>query len=81
MFEVPKLGLTLFNKEPIELTIDNVKAIPPAGNPGEGRIYHILPLYNREDPDGMPAAYLTGLKFAMGTYITEAEIESTSRGN
>jgi hypothetical protein len=78
MFELPKLGLTLFNKEPIELTIDNVKAIPPAGNPGEGRIYHILPLYNREDPDGMPAAYLTSLKFAMGTYLTEADIVSTS---
>jgi hypothetical protein len=80
-FELPKLGLTLFNKEPIELTIDNVKAIPPAGNPGEGRIYHILPLYDLANPDGQPAAYLTRLKFAMGTYITEADIERTSNGN
>lgn len=77
-FRLPQLGLTLFNKEPIELTIDNVKAIPPAGNPGEGRIYQVLPLFDQENPDGVPAAYLTGLKFAMGNYITEAQIESIS---
>lgn len=78
LFSIPKLGQVLFNKEPIELTIDNVKAIPPAGNPGLGRIYHVLPLYDRADPEGKPAAYLTGLKFAMGTYITEAQIKSVS---
>jgi len=75
-FEMPRVGLTLFNKEPIELTIDNVKAIPPAGNPGEGRIYEILPLFDRNNPDGAPAAYLTSLKFAMGTYITEAQLDN-----
>jgi hypothetical protein len=81
VFELPGLGLTLFNKEPIELTIDNVKAIPPAGNPGDGQIYHILPLFNLADPEGEPAAYLTRLKFAMGTYITEAEINATYNAN
>jgi len=81
VFELPKLGLTLFNKEPIELTIDNVRAIPPAGNPGEGRIYHVLPLYSRDDPEGKPAAYLTRLKFAMGTYITEAQIADIAATN
>ncbi|HYP30146.1 MAG TPA: DUF6073 family protein [Blastocatellia bacterium] len=80
-FSLPKLGLTLFNKEPIELTIDHVKAIPPAGAPGNGQIYHVLPLYNTADPEGEPAAYLTRLKFAMGTYITKDEIESIARGN
>ncbi len=79
LFELPQLGLTLFNKEPIELTIDNVQAIPPAGNPGEGRIYQVLPLFDLANPDGKPAAYLTGLKFAMGTYITQAHIQSLSR--
>jgi len=74
LFEIPTLGLALFNKEPIELTIDNVRAIPPAGNPGRGRIYRMLPLFDRADPDGLPAAYLTGLKFEMGTYVTEAQI-------
>jgi hypothetical protein len=75
LFLLPGLGITLFNKEPIELTIDNVRAIPPAGNPGVGRIYRMLPLFNLDDPDGMPVAYLTALDFAMGTYITEEELE------
>jgi hypothetical protein len=74
-FEMPELGKILFNKEPIELTIDDVRSIPPAGNPGEGRIYQVLPLFDIEDPDGPPAAYLTSLRFAMGTYKTAAQIK------
>lgn len=75
-FNLPQLGKTLFNKEPIELTIDNVRMIPPAGNPGEGRIYRMLPLFDRANPEGPPAAYLTSLKFSMGEYLTEAHIKS-----
>lgn len=75
-FSMPKLGKTLFNKEPIELTIDHVRAIPPAGNPGEGRIYQLLPLFDITDPEGAPAAYLTSLKFAMGNYLTEGFMKS-----
>ncbi|HEV7808702.1 MAG TPA: DUF6073 family protein [Solirubrobacteraceae bacterium] len=74
IFEVPKLGLRLFNKEPVVLTIDNVRSIPPAGNPGRGQIYRMLPLYDREDPEGKPVAYLTSLNFAMGTYLPPAEV-------
>jgi len=74
LFRAPQLSRTLFNKEPIELTIDNVCAIPPAGNPGVGRIYRNLPLYDLADPDGPIAAYLTGLNFAMGVYLTEKEL-------
>ncbi|BAY91360.1 MULTISPECIES: DUF6073 family protein [unclassified Tolypothrix] len=76
LFTLPQLGMTLFNKEPIELTIDHVQAIPPAGNPGEGRIYQVLPLFDLANPDSKPAAYLTGLKFAMGNYVTEAQLQS-----
>jgi hypothetical protein len=76
IFNAPDLGVTLFNKEPILLTIDNVRAIPPAGNPGNGQIYELLPLYSTADPDGLPAAYITGLKFVMGTYMSEAELEA-----
>lgn len=75
MFSLPALGKVLFNKEPIELTIDNVRAIPPAGNPGVGRIYRSLPLYDVDDPTGPVAAYLTALNFAMGTYLTKEELE------
>jgi hypothetical protein len=80
-FSLPALGKTLFNKEPIELTIDNVRAIPPAGAPGEGRIYQILPLFDETDPEGPPAAYLTSLKFSMGTYVTQGFIKSVSAGD
>jgi len=75
IFTVASLGLKLFNKEPIELTIDNVRAIPPAGNPGVGRIYRMLPLFRTDNVTGPPAAYLTSLNFAMGTYLTEHELE------
>jgi hypothetical protein len=80
-FDLPELGKTLFNKEPIELTIDHVQMIPPAGNPGEGRIYQVLPLFDTTDPDGRPAAYLTGLQFRMGNYVKQAQIESILAGN
>jgi len=75
LFNLPQLNLTLFNKEPIELTIDDVRMIPPAGNPGNGQIYQILPLFNHDDPDGAPAAYITSFKFRMGHYVTEAQIQ------
>lgn len=76
VFTMPKLGLTLFNREPVILTIDNVRSIPPAGNPGDGQIYRMLPLFNMADPDGKPVAYLTSLKFAMGTYLSEEGLQS-----
>jgi hypothetical protein len=75
LFHMPRMGKTLFNKEPITLTIEDVRAIPPAGNPGLGIIHRMLPLFDQDNPDGPPAAYLTALKFAMGTYITETDIE------
>jgi hypothetical protein len=73
-FELPKLGMTLFNKEPIELTIDNVRSIPPAGNPGKGQIYNLLPLFSKTAPNSAPVAYLTGLDFKMGSYLTEDQM-------
>ena len=69
VFSLPRLGLTLYNREPVILTIDDVRSIPPAGNPGKGQIYRMLPLYDRSDPDGAPVAYLTSLQFRMGTYL------------
>jgi hypothetical protein len=74
-FEAPKLGLTLFNKEPVVLTIEDVRSIPPAGNPGRGQIYRMLPLFDVENPDEKPVAYLTQLNFSMGTYLPESEAE------
>jgi len=46
-------------------------SIPPAGNPGKGQIYQMLPLYDVENAEAEPVAFLTSLSFRMGTYLTE----------
>lgn len=68
-FDLPRLGLVLVNKEPIILTIDDVRQIPPAGAPGKGQIYRMLPLHDIERPDEEPVAYVTSLRFTMGGYL------------
>jgi hypothetical protein len=74
VFTMPKLGLTLINKEPIILTIDDVRQIPPAGAPGKGQIYRMLPLHDVNRPDDEPVAYVTSLRFTMGGYLTAEDI-------
>ena len=74
IFDMPKLGMQLINKEPIILTIDDVRQIPPAGSPGKGQIYRMLPLHDSRDPDGEPVAYVTSLRFTMGGYLSADEI-------
>jgi hypothetical protein len=74
VFTMPKLGMRLINKEPIILTIDDVRQIPPAGAPGKGQIYRMLPLYDVEDPWGEPVGYLTSLRFNMGGYLRPEQI-------
>lgn len=73
-FDIPKIGKVLFNREPVILTIDDVRSIPPAGAPGKGQIYRMLPLYDVQDPDGQPVAYLTSLRFNMGGYLSLEEM-------
>ncbi|GGM24376.1 MULTISPECIES: DUF6073 family protein [Micromonospora] len=74
IFDMPKLGLKLINREPIILTIDDVRSIPPAGAPGKGQIYRMMPLLDINDPDGQPVAYLTSLRFNMGGYLAPDEL-------
>lgn len=73
-FSIPKLGKVLFNREPVILTIDDVRSIPPAGAPGKGQVYRMLPLYDVEDPWGEPVGYLTSLRFTMGGYLRPDQI-------
>jgi hypothetical protein len=73
IFDMPKLGLRLINKEPIILTIDDVRQIPPAGSPGKGQIYRMLPLHDSENLNDEPVAYVTSLRFTMGGYLPETE--------
>jgi hypothetical protein len=74
LFSVQGLdGMTLFNKEPILLMNDGIDAIPPVEDPnGEAYIYR-LPLYDQAKPDGRPVAYLTGLRYTVGNYVTTQE--------
>lgn len=74
IFDMPKLGMKLMNREPIILTIDDVRSIPPAGAPGKGQIYRMMPLLNVDDPDGEPVAYLTSLRFNMGGYLNQDQM-------
>jgi Family of unknown function (DUF6073) len=76
IFDMPKLGLRLMNKEPIILTIDDVRQIPPAGSPGKGQIYRMLPLHDVEHPDQEPVAYVTSLRFTMGGYLHKEQLEA-----
>lgn len=74
IFDMPKLNMRLMNREPIILTIDDVRSIPPAGAPGKGQIYRMMPLLDVNDPDGEPVAYLTSLRFAMGGYLAPDQL-------
>jgi Family of unknown function (DUF6073) len=74
IFHMPKLAMRLVNKEPIILTIDDVRQIPPAGAPGKGQIYRMLPLHDIERPDNEPVAYVTSLRFTMGGYLSPQEL-------
>lgn len=74
LFDIPRLGKVLFNREPVILTIDDVRSIPPAGAPGKGQIYRMLPLYDVKDPWGEPVGYLTSLRFNMGGYLTPEQV-------
>jgi hypothetical protein len=74
LFDMPRLGKVLFNREPVILTIDDVRSIPPAGAPGKGQIYRMLPLYDMKDPWGEPVGYLTSLRFNMGGYLTPEQV-------
>ena len=74
IFDAPKMGLKLYNKEPVILTIDDVRSIPPAGAPGKGQIYRMLPLFDVAHPDREPVAYLTSLRFTMGGYLNKDEL-------
>lgn len=74
IFDMPKMQMKLFNREPVILTIDDVRQIPPAGSPGKGQVYRMMPLYDVRDPEGEPVAYLTSLRFKMGGYINKEDM-------
>jgi len=75
-FDLPKLGLRVFNKEPILLMNENVKTIPPVDDPSGHALLFMLPLFDHKNPTGKAVAYLTSLRYGADNYITEAEAKS-----
>lgn len=65
-FHLPDLGITCFNKEPIELR-HNITHIPPVGQ-GGGTGQVRIPLYDVKNPDGEPVAYLKEVRTHIGTF-------------
>jgi hypothetical protein len=79
MFTSTTMGLTAFNKEPILLMNNAINAVPPVEDPnGEAHIYR-LPLFDVKDPEGNAVAYLTRLRYSVGSYITEEQLKSMRR--
>lgn len=78
-FNLPDLGLTAFNKEPIELkhTITHVPPVGQGGGTGDVRI----PLFNVEDPDGEPVAYLKKVKTHIGDFCKGHSEEEKEAGH
>lgn len=76
VFDLPQLGLSIFNKEPILLMNENVTSIPPVDDPNGHALLFMLPLFDRANPSGKAVAYLTSLRYGADNYITEAEAES-----
>jgi hypothetical protein len=69
-FDLTDLGLTVFNKEPILLQ-HNITHIPPIGQGGGTRPGYVTELYNVDDPDGAPVAYLKQVKTHIGAWLEE----------
>ena len=69
-FELPDLGVSVFNKEAIHLQ-HSITHIPPVGQgggtPGEVEIA----LYNTADPDGVPIAFLRRVKTHIGAWLND----------
>lgn len=68
-FELPDVGMTVFNKEPIVLK-HNITHIPPiAQGGGTGRV--AVNLHRIDDPDGPPIAILREVKTNIGAWLED----------
>lgn len=70
MFQLPDVGLTLFNKEPIRLQ-HHITHIPPIGQGGgtQGKVG--IPLYLRNEPEGSPIATLREVRTHIGAWLRD----------
>lgn len=54
--------------------------ITARSDPSGQALLYKLPLFAVEDPDGLPLAYLTSLKYGADHYLTQAEAKAFQRG-
>jgi hypothetical protein len=80
VFDLPAIGVSVFNKEPILLMNEHVVAIPPVNDPSGHALLFRLPLFDRNDPDGEALAYLTSLRYGADHYIGEDELNGLREG-
>jgi hypothetical protein len=76
VFDIPRLGVSVFNKEPILLMNKGIKSIPPVDDPSGHALLFNVPLFDRSNPGGRAIAYLSSLRYGADNYITEAEARS-----
>ena len=69
-FELPDIGVVVFNKEAIELQ-HNITHIPPVGQGGGTRGRVAVSLYRLDDPDGPPVAVLREVRTHIGAWLDD----------
>ncbi len=76
VFDMPQLGMKVFNKEPILLMNEHVTSIPPVDDPNGHALLFLLPLFDQANPSGKAVAHLTSLRYGADNYISQAEVKS-----
>jgi len=69
-FQLPDIGMTVFNKEPIRLR-HRITHIPPVGQGGGTREGLEVNLYRTDDPDGSPVAVLKRVTTHIGAWLLD----------
>ena len=62
--------------EPILLMNQNLTRIPPVDDPNGHALLYKLPLFNVQDPQSEPVAFLTSLRYGADHYLTREEFRS-----
>jgi Family of unknown function (DUF6073) len=76
VFTMPAISTVVFNKEPILLMNQNLTRIPPVDDPNGHALLFKLPLFNVNDPNGEPVAFLTSLQYGADHYLTRDEVNA-----
>lgn len=62
------------------MTDGDCRSIPPVDDPSGEALLYKLPLFDFEDPEGVPLAYLTSLRYGADHYLTRDQVKELTRG-